>query len=343
MKKAIRSLSIVVTVFLLLLVAACGNEGGSGNSESANESGETTVLKVAFNQPENHPQYKAIEELGKKLEERTNGAYKIELYPNELLGAQRETMELVQSGTIAMSVVVGGLLENLNQDFVVFNLPYVFDNKDHQMSVINDPAIVGDLYKSLESEKMSVLGAFHGGVRNVYNKEKPIHTPEDLAGLKIRIIESDTNIEMMELMGGTGTPMGQGEVYTAIQSGVLDGGENNELIFSNLKHVEIAPYYSYTQHLMFPDYLIMNTELLNGMSEEHREILEEELAAAIDQEVEMWDQEVEVAKKAAEEAGAKFNEVDITLFQDAVRPLVEEKLTTDTAKELYEKVRAAAK
>lgn len=337
----------------MLMLAACGSS--SSTSEPAKEPVEgetpeatpaepvdTTVLKVAFNQPENHPQFKAMEDFGEKLYELTDGAYEIELYPNELLGAQRESIELVQSGTIAMSIVAGSLLENFNSDFSVFNLPYVFDSKEHQMSVLNDQEIVGDLYSSIGDQGVMVLGAFHGGVRNVYNKTKPIETPADLAGMKIRVIESDTNIKMMAQMGGTGTPMGQGEVYTAIQSGVLDGGENNELIFANLSHDEISPYYSYTQHLMLPDYLIIHTSLLNDMSAEHAEILRSELAKAIDLEVELWDAEVEVAKQSAEAAGAQFNYPDIKPFQEAVAPVIEEKLTTDTAKELYEKVRDAA-
>lgn len=341
MRKSIKSLAIIVSVFLVLsLLAACG--GKSEETAGGEAPAKKQLLKVAFNQPENHPQFKAMEEFGKKLKERTNGAYEVEVYPNELLGAQRETMELVQSGTIAMSIVAGSLMENFNEDFVVFNLPYVFDSKDHQMSVLNNQEIVGDLYKSVEDKGMTVLGAFHGGIRNVYNNKKPVNTPKDLKGMKIRVIESDTNIKMMSHMGGTGTPMGQGEVYTAIQSGVLEGGENNELIYSNLKHVEIAPYYSYTQHLMIPDYLIINTDLLKGMSDEHRKIFEEEFAAAIDKEVELWDADVEAAKKAAEEAGAKFNEVDIKIFQDAVQPLIDSKLTSDVTKDLYEKVREAA-
>lgn len=338
---------LIVAIMMLAILSACGSEasdssGGDGGTKK-DEKVKTTTLKMAFNQPETHPQYQAMEDLGKKFYEATDGAYKIELYPNELLGAQRETIEFVQTGTIAMSIVVGGLLENLNEDFVVFNLPYVFDSTEHQMSVVNNPDIIGDLYTSLEDDGINVLGAFHSGSRNVYNNKKPIETPEDLKGMKIRIIESDTNVQMMKMMGGVGTPMGQGEVYTAIQSGVLEGGENNELIYSNLKHSEIAPYYSYTQHLMFPDYLIINHDILSNMSDEHKEILQKELAEAIDMEVKLWDEEVAKAIESAEQGGAKFNRPDIKLFQDAVKPLVEEKLTSDTAKALYDKVRDAAK
>ena len=328
-------------VLILSVLAACEDSEGSSSVAVSGESGKTEVLKLAFNQPENHPQYKAMKEFGEKLNERTNGAYSVEIFPNELLGAQRETVELVQSGTIAMSLVAGSLLENFNEDFAVFNLPYVFDSAEHQMAVLNDQEVVGDLYDSLKDQGLFVAGAFHSGVRNVYNKENPINTPEDLDGMKIRIIESDTNIQMMTQMGGTGTPMGQGEVYTAIQSGVIEGGENNELIYSNLKHAEIAPYYSYTKHLMFPDYLLVNSKLFDGMSEEHQQIFKEELLVAIDREVVMWDEDVKKAIADAEAAGAVFNEADVEAFREATKPVVESKLVTENAKALYEKVQAA--
>lgn len=329
---------------MLMVMAACGGtkSNESGETDVAGDSNtETQVIKLAFNQPENHPQYKAMQQFSDKLKERTGGAYEIEIFPNELLGAQRETIELVQTGTIGMSIVAGSLLENFNPDFSVFNLPYVFDSAEHQMKVLNDQAVVGDLYTSLKDQGLFVAGAFHSGVRNVYNKEKPINTPEDLKGMKVRIIESDTNIQMMSQMGGTGTPMGQGEVYTAIQSGVIEGGENNELIYSNLKHAEIAPYYSYTKHLMFPDYLLVNATLFDGMSEEHKQIFTEELLVAIDNEVVMWDEDVKKAIADAEAAGAVFNEVDVDAFREATKPVVESKLSTENAKVLYEKVQAA--
>ncbi|GAB3063768.1 TRAP transporter substrate-binding protein [Virgibacillus ainsalahensis] len=340
MRKKMKSFGLIVSVlFLVLIITAC-----SGDSEASGDgsSTDTEVLKVAFNQPESHPQFKAMESFGEKFNELTDGKYEFEVSPNELLGAQRETIELVQSGTIAMSIVGGSLMENFNEDFAVFNLPYVFDSKEHQMEVINDQEIVSDLYNSVEDEGMIVAGAFHGGVRNVYNNERPVHTPEDMEGFKIRVMESDTNVKMMEMMGGVGTPMGQGEVYTAIQSGVLEGGENNELIYNDLKHVEVAPYYSYTQHLMVPDYLIINSNLFNGMSDEHKEIFMEELSAAVDMEVKQFDEDVQEAVDAAEEAGAEFNDVDISVFQKEVEPLIQEKLTSDTSKELYEKIREVA-
>lgn len=337
MKRFWKSLALTVSIVaLLVIISGCGS-----NETSDKDSKSTETLKVAFNQPESHPQFKSMEKFGEEFNGLTDGAYDFEISPNEILGAQRETVELVQSGTIAMSIVGGSLLENINEDFSVFNLPYVFDSIDHQMSVVNDHEIVGDLYNSIEDDGIIVLGAFHGGVRNVYTDKHPINTPEDLNGLKIRVMESDTNVQMLKKMGGVGTPMGQGEVYTAIQSGVLDGGENAELIYNDLKHVEVAPYYSYTQHLMVPDYLIINADLFNSMSEEEQVSFTEEFSKAIDLEVELFAEEVESAKKELEENGAEFNDVDISVFQKEVEPLIEEKLTTDKAKELYDQVRAA--
>ena len=310
----------------------------AGGEATANA--DTIVFKAAFNQPETHPQYIVLDELGAKLFEATDGKYDIEVFPNETLGAQRETIELVQAGTIGLAYIGAPLLENFNPDFVVFNLPFVFESQDQQRQVTNDPEIVGDLYDSLLDQNIKVVGAFHGGVRSVYNSEKPINTPADLAGMKIRVIESDTNIEMMSLMGGTGTPMGQGEVYTAIQSGVIDGGENNELIYSGLKHAEVAPYYSYTRHLMFPDYLIINPAVYDAMDADTQAIFADLMDEAIEHEAELWKEQITVAIADAEAAGAVFNEVDADAFREAIAPLTQQKLTTDVTKDIYAKVQA---
>ncbi|MEK4566753.1 TRAP transporter substrate-binding protein [Alkalihalobacillus sp. FSL R5-0424] len=325
----------------IVLLAGCSSDTVSVGAVETPQT-DAEIIRISFNQPESNPQYIALEEMGERLNERTNGAYEVLIYPSELLGAQRESIEMVQIGAVDMAVVVGSLMENLVDEFAVFNLPYVFYSKEHQLEVLEDPNIVDDLYASVEKDGMKILGAFHGGVRNVYNTVKPVETPEDLAGMKIRIIDSDTNIQMMSRMGGTGTPMGQGEVYTAIQSGVLDGGENNELIYSNLNHAEIAPYYSYTQHLMVPDYIIGHKNFIDGMSEEHQQIFMEEIQIAVDRQVELFDAEVEQAVQRAEESGATFNEVDMEVFQEAVDPVIQSKLSTPESEKLYNDVQDAA-
>lgn len=329
--------SMVAVGALALGLTACGSDGDNAAA------GGTKTFKVAFNQTDTHPQYKAITELGERLKERTDGRYTLEVFPNETLGSQKDTIELVQAGSVDFAMVAGSLLENFNPDFVVFNLPFTFDSKDHQRETVNNPEISGELFETLKASNLEVVAGFHGGIRNVYNSEKPINTPADLKGMKIRVIESDTNLRMMELMGGSGTPMGQGEVYTAIQSGVLTGAENNESIYANLKHAEIAKYYSYTRHLMFPDFLVTNPKIMEGMSEADRTAFKEEVKTALTDEAKYWDDEVTRSIDIATKAGAEFNEVDSEAFRTALEPLITEKLNNDVTKGVYDAIRAAAK
>jgi tripartite ATP-independent transporter DctP family solute receptor len=315
--------------------ATAGGEGGGGGGEAA------TTFKIAFNQNAEHPQAQALTELGEKLSEATDGKYSVEVYPDELLGAQADTIEQVQSGTIEMAMVAGSLLESFNPDFSVVNLPYLYTSAEQQMAVLNDESITGELFDSLEGDNIGILAAYHGGVRNVYTTEGPVKTPADLAGQKIRVIGSDTNVKMMELMGGVGTPMDQGEVYTAIQSGVLDGAENNELVYSSMAHDEVAPFYSKTQHLMMPDMLIVNPTVLESMDDESRQALLDLVAESVDTELTLFGEAVDKATAEAEEAGATFTEVDVDAFREAVLPLHEQLVTSETQRKVYDAIMAA--
>lgn len=346
MKKKV--MALVLALVLVTSLVGCGNTSEPAPVEpSENETDvntttkvETTTLEVAFNQDETHPQYIAMKQFGDSLFEKTDGQYAIEIYPSELLGAQKETLEMVQSGTIAMSIVANSLLENWNPDFVVFNLPYVFASVEHQKAIVNDPEVVGDLYKSIENQGIKVLAAFHGGVRNVYTSKAPVTSPSDLSGDKIRVMQSDTNLKMLDMMGGTGIAMGQGDVYTAIQTGVLDGAENNELIFDKLLQYEVAPYYNYTKHLMQPDMLTISTTVWEELPEDVKKIFVEELPAAVDLEFETFEVAVKESLANVKEKGAIITELDISSFMDSVAPLTESKLTTDVTKNIYEKIKA---
>ena len=230
-KRTIVPIAIAAAAALALGVTGCSSSD-KGNGDAGGDV-KTTVLRVAFNQDANHPQAKAITALSEKLEEQTGGKYALELFPDGTLGAQEATIEQVQSGTIDLALVAGPLLESFSSDFSVVNLPYIYDSPEHQVEALNDDAVTGELYETLKEDNIQVLAAFHAGVRNVYASE-PVTTPADLAGKKIRVIGSPTNVRLMELMGGVGTPMAQDEVYTAIQSGVLDGAENAELIYGSM-------------------------------------------------------------------------------------------------------------
>ncbi|AUI52694.1 TRAP transporter substrate-binding protein [Arthrobacter crystallopoietes] len=322
---------------MALALTACG--GGSG---SADGGADGKTMRLALNQTETHPSYIALDSFGERLSESTEGRWDIDVYANETLGAQQEAIQLVSDGTVEMAIVSGTQLENLNEDFRVFNLPQVFDDVEHQMKVVGDEEITGELYSSLEDQKITVLGGFTQGTRSVYNTEKPINTPEDLAGMKVRVQESDVHMKMIELMGGSATPMAFGEVYTALQSGVLDGAENNEISYLTQKHNEVAEYFSNTNHLVGLDYLVINTDVLAEMSEEDRAAFDAEWDAAVTEHTELWLSETDAAIKELEAAGTKFNDVDTEAFRTALQPLIDEYVTTDSAKALYQATRAAA-
>ena len=337
MKKSL----ILSSMVLMGMFMGCSGEKKDETSTNTVKEVKTQVLKVAFNQSENHPQYKALEEFSKELETQTKGAYKLEISPNELLGDQRATAELVQNGVIQMSVVGNPVVESFNKDFAVIGLPYLYDSLEHQKKVFLS-GVLDPLFESTASSGFEVIGAFTAGARCLYT-DKPMTKPEDLKGYKFRVMQSDTMKKMVDYMGGVGTPMGQGEVYTAVQQGVIEGGENNEVTYVDLKHYEIAPYFSYTNHLMVPDLIIINEDLYKGMTPENRKIFDDLMYKTIENEFEIWNDNVETAKKVATENGAQFIEVDIKPFQERVKPLHEEVAnTSEMTKKIYNDVRALA-
>lgn len=323
-----------------LLLSACGN-GGAGEGDGGDgEAGQ--MLRLALNQSEDHPSFIALENFNEHLEENTDG-WGIDVYPNETLGAQAEALQLVSDGSVDMAIVSGAQLENLNDDFMVFNLPRVFDDVEHQMDVIHDEDITGELYSSLEdSASFTVLGGFTQGSRSVYTTDGPVETPDDLNGQNLRIQESPINIAMAEALGGSATPMAYGELYTGLQSGVVDAAENNEVSYYTQGHYEVAPYWSYTNHLVGLDYLIINADVLESMSDEDRATFDEGWTAAHEEHTELWAEATEEAIEGAEAGGAEFSEVDDAAFDDQLIAMVDEFITTDSQEELHDAARDAA-
>ncbi|WP_092255657.1 TRAP transporter substrate-binding protein [Corynebacterium cystitidis] len=323
------------------MLSACGSLGGL-NLETVGEPNTTTYVKLALNQTENHPSYIALDDFSQRFEERTDGRWKITIFPNEQLGSQQEVVQFVSSGAIEMAIVSGTQLENLNRDFQVLNMPTTFSSIDHQMSVIRNQDLMEPLFTSLEDrDNITVIGGFTQGSRNVYTKGGPARSPDDLHGLKIRVQESDMHIRMIELMGASATPLSYGEVYTAIQSGVLDGAENNEVSYTTQQHNEVAPFFNGTEHLVGLDYMIMRADLRDAMSDEDRAIFDEEWAKAMTEHTELWAEETERAIEEAQSEGAKFVAVDTEAFQEALAPIRQEFLTTDFQNRLYDDIRAA--
>lgn len=325
-----------------LALAGCAGSGGSDDSKGE-ASGESHTLRLALNQTEEHPSFIALESFGERLAEETDGRWDIEVYPNSTLGDQTEYLQSVGDKVIDLAIVSAPQLENLSKDFLVFSLPGVFDSIEHQMDTLSDESVVGDVYTSLEdSNNLTVVGAFTQGTRNIYTKDGLVETPDDLSGMKIRVQESPVFIAMIEALGASPTPMAYSEVYSGLQSGVIDGAENNEISYATQKHFEVAPFYSMTEHLVGVDFLIINSDTLSSMSEDDRAAFDAEWKTTWEEHTELWTSLTEEAIADAEAGGATFGKVDAEAYDEALAPLVDEFVTSDTQRGLYDAIRATA-
>lgn len=331
--RSIPSTTLVASaVMAALLLAGCGDDKSKT---------EQVILKTAFNQSENNPQYKALADFSTKLEQATEGRYKLEIHPNELLGDQRAALELVQSGAIQLAVVANPLVENFNKNFSVLALPYLYDSPEHQRKVFTGDTL-DPLFASTKGNGFEVLTAYTAGARSMYTKGNAVLTPEQMKGKKIRVMQSDTMIKMLDCMGGTGVPMGQGEVYSSIQQGMLDGAENNEITYADLKQYEVAPFFSYTRHVMVADLMVASENLLASMDPKDQETFRTLAKASTEVEFDLWGKALDVAKKTATDNGATFTEVNIKPFQERCQPLQKALMTTTEQKDVYQKIRSLA-
>lgn len=343
-KKRIVLLSTAVVTALALAGCSPSAKTGDDAGKSTSTNTETHVMKLALNQAQTHPSFIALEKFGEDLKKATDGRWDIQVFPDGTLGPQDEYAQQVGDGVVDLAIVSAPQLENLNKDFTIFSLPTVFESIDQQMKVLADKDVMGDLYSSLEdSNKLTVVGGFTQGARSIYLKDGFAETPADLKGKKIRVQPSPVFIAMMEALGASPTPMDFSEVYTGLQSGTLDGAENNEISYFSTKHFEVAPYFSYTRHLIGADFLIINSATLAKMSDEDRAAFDDAWTDTWKHHTELWKTDTDKAIKSAEDGGAKFKEVDSKAFVDALTPLLDEFITTDSQKALYDAIQAAGK
>lgn len=313
---------IISTVLCAGLVA--GLAGGCSGTGDIN--GGKRIIRVALSQSETHPEYTGMEKFKEVVEEKLGDKYEVQIYPNELLGGQTKAIELTQTGAIDFVVAGTPNLEIFADVYEVFSMPYLFTSEEAYFASMNDTDYMEKVYESTDDTGLRVMTWFNVGSRNFYAK-KPINTPDDLKGLKMRVQQSPASVKMANAFGAAASPMSFGEVYIAIQQGVIDGAENNELALTENKHGEVAKYYSYTMHQIIPDVLIANLKFLNGLSDEEKEIFYDAAQQATETEMEAWDTQVEQAKKIAQDdMGVEFIYPDINLFKDKVSNVQQEML-----------------
>ena len=269
------------------------------------------IVRIGHNQSVNHPTHIALTAFQDYINHNLGDRYIVEVYPSELLGSQTDMVQLTQTGAIDYCIASNAILETFSKNYEIFNLPYLFASADSYHHAMDDP-----------QAGFTAVTWLDAGTRNFYTVKKPIESPSDLKGLKIRVQQSPTNIEMMRLLGGSATPMGFGDVYTALQSNIIDGAENNEMALTDNGHGDVCKYYSYDMHQMVPDILIGNNAFIQGLPEEDRVVFEEGYRLINQIQRKEWIKAVDTAReKAASQQKVRFLYPDQAPFVKACAPL----------------------
>ena len=261
-------------------------------------------IRLAHGLDINHSVHKAMVKMGEDLAELSQGSLQLEIYPNQQLGTEREILELIQIGSLDMTKVSVATLENFAPKTRILGLPYLFENREHAFEVL-DGAIGQQLLDDSQKYWLKGLGFYDAGSRSYYSKERPIEHPDDLKGLKIRVMESVTAMDMVRSMGGTPTPISWGELYTSLQQGVVDGAENNPPSFYLSRHYEVCKYYSLNEHTFSPDVLIAGTHFWSKLSEQQRGWLEASVRKSIAYQRKLWIEAEAEAIEAVRKAGVE--------------------------------------
>ncbi len=292
---------------------------------SASTASAEIILKASDVHPFGYPTVEAVVSLGKKLEAATKGKYKVQMFPAMQLGGEKEALEQVQLGALAMTRVSVGPVGPIVDEVNVFNLPFVFRDEAHMRKVIDGEIGTELLDKITADPKANLIGLcwMDAGTRSVFNKVRPITKPEDLKGLKIRMMGNPLYVDTMNSLGGTGVAMGMPEVYNGIATGVVEGAENNEPSYVSFNLISVAKYYSFTQHLMIPEILVFSKKVWNTLTPDEQKLMKKLGREAQMEERVLWDKQVAVAmEKMKATPGVEINYIkDKAPFQAAVKPV----------------------
>ena len=298
-----------------------------------------TVLRSSDTHPDGYPTVEAVKYFGELIKERTDGRYSVEVYHSAQLGQEADTIEQVRSGVIDLNRVSMAPWNSLVPLTMIPSLPYLFTSPDHARKVMASE--IGDeIAKGFEQHGVVVLAFYDGGARSFYNAKKPVNTVADLAGLKFRVIQSDVFVDMVAALGATATPMPYGEVYSSIETGVIDGAENNFPSYESAKHFEVAKNYSLDQHTIVPEVFVMSKASWDKLSDEDKTIFKQAGKESMEKQWELWDARVAESRKIVEDAGSQITTPDKQPFIDAMKPVYEKYVNTPELKDLVARIQA---
>lgn len=310
---------LMSVMFLTVIVlAACGDSDSSSGS-----SDKVITLKLADNHPEDYPTVIGDKKFAELVEEKTDGRYKIDVYAGGQLGDEKSVVEQLQLGSIDLTRVNATPLTEFSDDIGVLSLPYLFEDEESKWEHLNGE-LGQELLETFEGSNLVGLAFYDSGERSIYNSKKLVETPEDMKGLKIRVQPSELAIDIFEAFGSSATPMEYGEVYSAIQTGVLEGGENNFPSYYTSNHYEVANYFTVNKYSGPPEILMASQSLWDKLSDEDKTAFKEAALESVDAQREAWDKLTEESKAAILENGNEIFEVtDFAPWRAAVEPVYE--------------------
>lgn len=296
--------SIYITLFCLILfgLSAC------------NHAKQSKTLRLGHSLDTQHPVHLAMVVLGEELEKNSGGKLKLNIYPSSQLGGERECLELLQIGSLDITKVSAAVLENFIPEYKVLSLPYIFRDKTHMYNVFDNEVGESMLLKG-EKFRLRGLTFYDAGSRSFYMKEGAVNTPSDLENKKIRVQKSNMAVTMINAFGGSPTPISWGELYTALQQGVVDGAENNPPSFYTSKHYEVCKHYSINEHTSVPDVLLIGLETWQRLNEQERRWLEDAVKKSAAAQRKLWVASEKESLEKVKAAGVQVYYPDKTLFE----------------------------
>jgi TRAP-type transport system periplasmic protein len=298
------------------------------------------TLKSSDTHPDGYPTVEAVKHMGKLLEERTGGKICVEVYHSAQLGEEKDTIEQTKFGVIDLNRVSMGPFNNLVEETKVVSLPYVFKGVDHMHRVMDGP-VGDDILKAFEPHGYVGLAFFDGGSRSFYNSVKPIKSIDDLEGMKVRVMQSDIFVDMMSALGANATPLPYGEVYSSIQTGVIDGAENNWPSYESSGHFEVAGYYTLDEHLIVPEVLVMSKATWDELSPEDQTTVRQAAKDSVPVMRGLWQAREKASEEKVRASGVEvITEIDKAPFMAAMDSVYEKHVTSDKLKDLVERIRA---
>ncbi len=318
-----------ITIFLsiaIIFFSACSSDSS------------VRRIKIGHGLDQSHPVHKAMLYLAERAAEKSNGKIQITVYPSQQLGTERECLELLQIGSLGMTKVSSSVLEGFVPDFKVFSLPFIFANEKQKFDFFESSA-GKDLLKSTQKFWLRGLCYYDAGNRSFYTKDKPVLTPDDLKGLKIRTQESPTSVKLVRALGGSATPIAWGELYTALQQGVVDGAENNPPSFYLSRHYEVCKFYSLNEHTSVPDVLLISTVIWDDLSPQQQQWIQEAADESYHYQKKLWKEATEQALREVQKAGVKIFYPDKAPFEEKVKPLLDEFKNEPSVYNLIKKIK----